>query len=123
MPTPSSPPPDRYADEIAACERELDTLYPDWRRPQEVRRRRGGFSHLSPDDAEKVKRALKIRQMRLAGRSGDVVTVWVQRDGAPIPYVHPAPAGTRIVNTTALLNAAAADPALMATLRAAGVLT
>ena len=122
MPTPS-PVPDRYADEIAACERELDTLYPDWREPSHVRHRRGGFSHLGPDDAEKVKRALKIRQMRIAGRTGDVVTVWVQRDGGPIPYVHPAPTGTRIVNTTALLNAAAADPALMATLRAAGVLT
>ena len=76
MPTPS---PDRYADEIAACERELDTLYPDWRQPPDVRHRRGGFSHLSPDDAEKVKRALKIRQLRLAGRSGDVMTVWVFR--------------------------------------------
>lgn len=121
MPTPESPP-SRYADEIAECEQTLDALYPDWRQPQEVRRRRGGFAHLSADDAEKVKRALKIRQMRIAGRSGDVITVWVQRDGFPIPYVHPAPSGTRIVNTTALLNAAAADPSLMEKLRAAGVL-
>jgi len=122
MPTPA-PYSSQFAGEIAVCEQTLDTLYPDWRQPQDVRRRRGGFAHLSADDAEQVKRALKIRQMRLAGRTGDVVTVWVQRDGGPIPYVHPAPVGVRVVNTTALLNAAAADPALMATLRAAGVLT
>ena len=112
----------RFTREIGEAEATLDFIYPDWRLPPPERQKRGGFTHLPPDQIEQVKRALKIRQMRINGKDGGVITTWSNRDGRPHPYVHPAPAGVAIVDTARLLSLLSNDPDLAAKMRAAGVL-
>ena len=117
MPTP----PAHFAAEIAEQESILDALYPDWRQPPEVRRRSGGFGHLAPLDAERVKRALKIRDLRLRGRSNGVITTWAEKEGRQVPYVHPAPEGAVVIDTGKIAQLAHTHPDLWASLQAAGV--
>jgi hypothetical protein len=124
MPTPPSLTEKQLAD-IAEDEATLDRLYPDWRLSQTGRARKGGFGALPPAIVADVKRALKRRQLRKAGRNNDVQIVWApgKGPGAPSwPYAHAMQDGAVMRDLSRLSSAIDTDPELRELLTARGLL-